>query len=281
MTAGQRSRSGGLAHIGSSGPSLPETIAELWSYRELIYFLAWRDVRVRYKQAVLGFAWAVLRPLVLMGVFTFVFSHVAGTDTEGVPYAAFSFTGLAVWTYFSTALVNASESLVASSNLVSKTYFPRLALPLAALLAQVPDLLIGLVILAVVMVVAGVGIGPAALVFPVILLALLVVTVAASIGISAVNVSYRDVKYAVPFVIQLGLFITPIGWSAAGKSSSLRLLLGLNPMTAVIESARWSLVGAAAPSLASLATSAVVCVLMLLVGVWYFRRTESTFADVI
>lgn len=261
--------------------SLGRTLGELWEHRELIYFLAWRDVRIRYKQAVLGFAWALFRPLLLMAVFTFIFSRIGNVDTGGIPYPVFAFVGLLLWTYFSTAVVNASDSLVASANLVSKTYFPRLALPVAALLAQLPDLAVGAMLLAVLMLVTTTGVGPALLLAPVVLVLLFFVAFALGVWLAALNVNYRDVKYVVPFLTQIWMFVTPVLYPSSQVPHAFQALYGVNPLAGLMELARWSVLGTPLPSLPLLGTSLVVFLVLFVTGVRYFRHAESTFADVI
>ena len=261
--------------------SLASSLVELWEHRELVYFLAWRDVRIRYKQAVLGFAWALVRPLLLMAVFTFIFSRIGNVETGGVPYPVFAFVGLLLWTYFSTAVLSASDSLVASANLVSKTYFPRLALPVAALLAQLPDLLVGAVLLALLMLVTTTAVSWTIVFFPVVLVLLFFVTFAIGVWFAALNVNYRDVKYVVPFLTQIWLFVTPVLYPSNQVPHAFQVLYGVNPMAGLMELARWSVLGSDLPSLPLLATSLCVFLLLFLTGVRYFRRAENTFADVI
>ena len=254
---------------------------ELWNYRELVYFLAWRDVRVRYKQAVFGIAWAVLRPLLLVAIFTFLFSKVGHVDTHGIPYPIFAYVGMLLWTYFSTSLQNGADSLVGSSNLVTKTYFPRLALPLAAVIAQLPDLAVGLVLLIPFMLFSGVSPSPLLAVLPALLVLLLVATAAVAIWLAALNVKYRDVKVAVPFLIQAWLFITPALYPASAVPPSMQTLYGVNPMAGLIELTRWSLLDTPTPPARLLLPSALVTAGLLGLGLRFFRHAEATFADVI
>jgi lipopolysaccharide transport system permease protein len=249
---------------------------ELWNYRELVYFLAWRDVRVRYKQAAFGVAWAVLRPLLLVAIFTFLFSKVGHVDTHGIPYPIFAYVGMLLWTYFSTALQNGAESLVGSSNLVTKTYFPRLALPLAAVIAQLPDLAVGLFLLIPFMLFSGVSPSAQLALLPVLLVLLVIATAAVSIWLAALNVKYRDVKVAVPFLI-----ITPALYPASAVPHSMQAIYGINPMAGLIELTRWSLLNTHPPGASLLLPSAVVTAALLVLGLRFFRHAEATFADVI
>ena len=262
-------------------PTMVASARELWDYRELVYFLAWRDVRVRYKQAAFGVAWAVLRPLLLVAIFTFLFSKVGHVDTHGVPYPIFAYVGMLLWTYFSTALQNGAESLVGSSNLVTKTYFPRLALPLASVIAQLPDLAVGLLLLIPFMLFSGVSPSILVTLLPAMLILLVVATAAVAIWLAALNVKYRDVKVAVPFLIQAWLFITPALYPASAVPHSMQLLYGVNPMAGLIELTRWSLLNTHPPSSTLLLPSAAVTVLLLVLGLRFFRHAEATFADVI
>jgi lipopolysaccharide transport system permease protein len=256
-------------------------VHELWSHRELVIFLAWRDVKVRYKQAALGIGWAILRPLLMMTIFTLLFGRIAHVDTGGIPYPVYAFVGLVAWTYFSTAVMAGSDSLVNNSNLVSKVYFPRLALPLASLVAQLPDLCVGALILAVLMAVEHVHVGWQLAAMPVVLLLLALAAASVTTWLSALNVNYRDVKYAVPFLIQVWLFVTPVLYPSTAVPSSLRLAYELNPAAAPIELARWSAFRAAPLSGTGLVVSIASALVLLATGVHYFRHAENTFADVI
>jgi lipopolysaccharide transport system permease protein len=256
-------------------------LGELWASRDLLYFLAWRDVKVRYTQAAMGVAWAVVQPLLMMAVFSVFLGRLANVPSDGVPYPVFVFCGLVVWTYFANALATATESLVSSSNLVSKVYFPRLVMPLAALLSWLPDLAIAAVILVVIMLFYGLV--PAATVVLLPLFAAGAVLAAAGVGVwlSALNVAYRDVRYAVPFLIQIGLFASPVVYPASLVPDHLRLLYGLNPMAGVVEGFRWALLGRGDAPLGLVAVSGATAVVLLITGLFYFRRVEHGFADVI
>ncbi|MBE7157009.1 MAG: ABC transporter permease [Rhodospirillales bacterium] len=255
---------------------------DLLRYRELFYFLAWRDVLVRYKQTVIGIAWAVLRPLLTMIVFTIVFSKLAKLSPEGLPYPVMVFAAMLPWQLFATALSEGSNSLIGNANLISKVYFPRLIVPASATIVSLVDFLISLVLLALLMIVYGVL--PdwrlvALLPFTVLACA---VSVGASLWLAALNVKYRDFRYVVPFIVQFGLYISPVGFSSRVVPNNWRWLYELNPMVGVIDGVRWSLSrGASVLTGQSLVLSVAVAGLLLTSGVWYFRRTERTFADVI
>jgi lipopolysaccharide transport system permease protein len=256
-------------------------LGDLWAHRDLVYFLAWRDVKVRYAQASIGVAWAVVQPLLMMVVFSIFLGKLAKVPSDGIPYPVFAFSGLLPWTYFSNATTSATESLVSSSNMVSKVYFPRLAVPLGALLSWLPDLLIAPVVLVVMML--GFGLAPAwtTVLLPVFALYALLAAASVSVWMSALNVAYRDVRYAVPFILQLWLFATPVVYPASLVPQRYRALLGLNPMAGVVEGFRWGLLGRGDPPWSLMAVSAAVAVALLVGGLYYFRRVEHGFADVI
>ncbi|MDH5225617.1 MAG: ABC transporter permease [Actinomycetota bacterium] len=255
-------------------------LGELWHYRELLYILAWRDVKVRYKQAVLGAAWAVLQPLVLMGIFTLLFSRIADVPTGDVPYPVFAFVGLVPWTMFASATTSSGASLVGNQNLVSKVYFPRLVIPAGAVLTWVPDFVISSALLFGVMAVFGFAPPLTALLLPVVMLAVMLAAFSVGVWLSALNVAYRDVQYVVPFLIQAWLFMTPVAYPTSSVPEGLRWLTGLNPMTWVIDLSRWALTGSSVSW--SVASISLATTLVLLVsGLYYFRRVEHFFADVI
>lgn len=256
-------------------------LRELWAHRELLYFLVWRDVKVRYKQTAFGALWAILQPLALMTVFTLFLGQVGGLAPEGVPYALFTLTALVPWTLFSQSLMGASDSLVAATNLIARVYFPRLLLPLASVGSFLLDLVIGLVLLAFFLVAFGVWPeGRAVWILPLTALAL-ATALAVGIFLAAVNVRYRDVRHAVPFLAQVWLFASPVAYSSEIVPASLRSAYFLNPMAGVIEGYRWALLPAGAPPLGPVLVSASVTLVLLVVGTAYFRRVERAFADVI
>lgn len=256
-------------------------LKEIWRYRELLYFLVWRDVKVRYKQTLLGAAWAILQPLLLMVVFTIFLSRLAGVSSEGLPYPLFSFAALVPWTFFAQSLNGSSQSLVGNSHLITKVYFPRLIIPLAATGSFLIDFSIAFVVLIGMMV--AYGIAPSLEVLWVLPLTALALLVSLAIGIwfAALNVRYRDVKYAVPFLIQLWLFATPVAYSANLVPERFQTLLGINPMAGVATGFRWALLGTVPPDLGLMAASVTVTAVTFVGGLIYFQGTERSFADVI
>jgi len=255
---------------------------DLWHYRELFAILAWRDVAVRYKQTVIGVAWALVRPFLTMVIFSLLFGRVAKLPSVGAPYPIMVFAGLLPWFLFSSILSDASNSLIANTNLVSKIYFPRIIIPSATVVVALVDLAVNLVMLAGLM--AWYSFVPTwRIVFlPVFILLVSVASLGPALWLTALNVKYRDFRFIVPFVIQFGLYISPVGFSSSVVPERFRLLYALNPMVGIIDGFRWCLLGAQNriywPGLAA----ALIDVILLLVsGVWYFRKTEQTFADVI
>lgn len=251
----------------------------LWQYRELFYFLTWRDIKVRYKQTVIGAGWAVLQPFLTMIVFSVVFGRFVGVSSEGVPYPVFSFSGLLPWTLFAVALSHSGTSLVSNSQLVSKVYFPRLILPMAAVLPATVDFAIAFMVLLGMM--AWYGIVPSAsiVLLPVFVLLALVTALGAGIWMTALDVRYRDIRYLIPFITQFWLFVTPVAYPSSYVPEQWRWLYALNPMVGVIEGFRWALLGQAFESNGMIYISAVVSIILLVSGLYYFRNTERHFAD--
>jgi len=262
-------------------PWVPLDLRALWAYRELLYFLAWRDIKVRYKQTVFGVAWAIIQPVAMMVVFSVFLGRLAGVPSDGVPYPIFVYCGLVVWQAFAGSLASATGSVVASASLVTKVYFPRLVIPIAAVAVGLVDALVGGVVLVLLLVYYQVGITPAILTLPAFLLLAVLTALAAGVWLAALNVQYRDVRHAVPFLIQLWLFATPVVYPSSLVPESWRPLLGLNPVTGVVEGFRWALLGQAPPSLPLLAMSTGATLVVLIGGLYYFRRMEQTFADAI
>jgi len=256
---------------------------DLWRYRELFYFLAWRDLLVRYKQTVIGIAWALLRPLLVMLVFTVVFSRIAKLPSEGTaPYSVLVFAGLLPWQFFASALTESSSSLISNVNLVSKIYFPRLIVPASSVITSFVDFLISFAILFVLMVRYH-YVPSWRLVF---LPAFIALAVALAIGVGvwlcALTVKYRDFRYVVPFIVQFGLYISPVGFSSSVIPSKWRLLYSLNPVVGIIDGFRWTLIrGEAGLYWPSVVCSVGLTAILCLVGIWYFRKTERVFADII
>jgi lipopolysaccharide transport system permease protein len=257
------------------------SLDELWSYRELFVFLIWRDIKVRYKQTALGAAWAVLQPLMLMVVFTLFLGQLSGVGPKGVPYPVFTFAALVPWTFFSNALAGAANSVVGSSALVSKIYFPRILIPTSAAASYLIDLVISFVVLLILM--AGYGFQPSARIVLLPIYVLYVIAVATGTGMlfSALNVRYRDVRYAVPFLIQFWLFASPVAYQYKVVGSQYRLLFALNPMVAGIEGFRSSVTGSGGVPAGVLTISALSALAFVIAGALYFRRVERGFADII
>jgi lipopolysaccharide transport system permease protein len=256
-------------------------LAELWRYRELLYFLVWRDVKVRYKQTVLGASWAILQPLVTMIVFSVVFGRLVQVPSDGLPYPVFAFAALVPWTFFSVGLALAANSLVNSQNLLKKVYFPRLVIPIASVLAGLVDFALAFVVLIGLMLVFGIWLSPLAVaVIPLVGLAL-ITCLGVGLWLSALNVRYRDIRHIVPFLVQVWLFATPIAYPASLIDEPWRTVYAVNPMVGVVEGFRWALLGTETAPGPLIAVSTVVAILVLVTGARYFRRSEGTFADVV
>lgn len=255
--------------------------ADLWRYRELLGFLAWRDIKVRYKQTVLGVLWALLQPLVTMGIFSFIFGTLAGMGRGDRHYPVMVMAGLLPWQLFSAGLSGSSGSLVANTHLISKIYFPRLIVPLSALAVALVDFLVALGLYAVMAIFFGEAVTWRCLLLPVFVLCALLIALGAGLWLTALTVKYRDFRYIVPFLLQVGLFLSPIGFRT-DVLPNWRDLLALNPLTGVIEGFRWCLLAEAPPLyLPGLASSVAIMFMLIVSGLWYFRRTERQFADVI
>ena len=256
-------------------------LRDLWQYRELIYFLIWRDIKVRYKQTLLGAAWAILQPLLTAAIFSLVFGRLAKIPSDDIPYPLFSYTALVPWTFFATGMTQSANSLVNGAHLITKIYFPRLAMPIATVLAGLVDFSLAFVILVVMMLyyqrVPTVNV----VWLPLFLLLALVTALGVGMWLAALNVQFRDVKYAVPFLSQIWLFATPIAYSSSLLSGPWRAVYALNPMVGVVEGFRWALLGAQSSPGPILLVSTITALLVLVTGTFYFRRTEKTFADVI
>lgn len=256
-------------------------LPELWEYRQLFFFLTWRDIKVRYKQTVLGAAWAVIQPFFTMVVFSLFFGRFAGIPSDGVPYPIFSYAALVPWSFFSGALANSSDSLVGSSNLISKVYFPRLIIPLSVVGSGIIDFLLAFVVLLGMMFYYGIVPTIAVVWLPLLLLLAMVTAVGAGLWLSALNVQFRDVRYTIPFLTQFWLFATPIAYPSSILPESLRTIYGINPMVGVVEGFRWALLGTKTAPGPVIAISAVAASVLFVSGVYYFRRMERTFADIV
>ena len=258
----------------------PVDFKEIFLYRELLPFLVWRDIKIRYRQTLLGGLWAVLQPLIAMLIFTFIFHRLAGVNSDGPPYPLFAFAGLAPWTFFSTAVSQSSNSLVSNQTLISKVYFPRVFIPLGAIGALLLDLSLSLGLLVLLMFYYRWPVSAKLFWLPVFILAAVLATSGAGLILSAFNVSFRDVKYAVPFLIQMGIFVTPVIYPIRYIPGHWRILMGLNPMTGVVLGFRYSLLGSASPW-PIMGLSLTVSLVIFVVGLLIFRRMERRFADII
>ena len=256
-------------------------LRDLWEYRELIYFLVWRDLKVRYKQTALGVAWAVIQPAFITLAFSIFFGRLVGMPSDGLPYPLFAFSGLLVWQLFANGMANAANSLVANERLITKVYFPRLVVPLSATLSNLVDFFFGLAVLLGMAAYYGVTPSGALWAVPAVVLLALAAAAGASLWLSALNVEYRDVRFVVPFATQLWFFFTPVAYPSSLVPEKWRWLYGLNPMVGVVEAFRWALFsGGAAPG-SWLAVSVAATCAVFLGGLFYFRRMENTFADVV
>jgi lipopolysaccharide transport system permease protein len=255
--------------------------AALWEYRELLYALVAREIKVRYKQTAIGVCWVLLQPLVTMVIFAVIFGQLAKMPSDGVWYPIFALTGLLPWTYFSESITRSGGSLVSNSNLVTKIYFPRILLPLSMIVAPLVDLALSLVLLFGLLMYAGIPITWKVITLPVFILVAMLTALGVSLFVSATNVRYRDVAYAIPFVIQVWMFVSPIVYPVSLVPEQWRPLYSLNPMVGVIEGFRWALLGQTAPDPVIMAASALVFFIVLIAGLVYFRRMERQFADVI
>ena len=256
-------------------------LGELWAYRELLGFLVWRDVKVRYKQTVLGAAWAIIQPFFTMVVFSLFFGNLAGVPSDGLPYPIFSYAALVPWGFFAAGLGSASNSLVGSANLITKVYFPRLVVPIATVLGGVVDFLLAFVVLLGMMLYFGIAPTLNVLWLPAFLLLALITALGVGLWLSAMNVQFRDVRYIIPFLTQLWLFATPIAYPSSLIPEQWRPLYGLNPMVGVVEGFRWALLGVDSAPGPMIAVSTVAAIALLVSGAFYFRRMEKTFADVV
>lgn len=256
-------------------------LVDLWTYRELVVFMIWRDIKVRYKQTLLGAAWAILQPLLTMLVFNFVFGTVAKVPTDGVPYPIFSYAALLPWGMFTAALNTASRSLTANQNMVTKIYFPRLVLPVASVLGGVVDFAIAFVILIGLLIYYHIVPTSAAWTLPLFLLLTLITALGTALWLSAINVKYRDVNYVLPFLTQFWLFLTPVAYSAKIISQKWQIVYSLNPMAGVVNGFRWALLGTDTGPGLTMGVSTAIAIAVLISGLFYFRSMERTFADTI
>jgi len=256
-------------------------LRELWEYRELLYFLIWRDVKVRYKQTVLGAAWAIIQPFFTMVVFSVFFGKLAKIPSDGIPYPIFSYAALVPWTFFSRGLSQASNSLVGSARLIKKVYFPRLAMPIATVLGGIVDFVLAFSVLLGMMLIYGIVPTINVLWLPLFLLLALATSLGAGLWLSAMNVQFRDVGYIIPFITQFWMFATPIAYPSSLLSEPWRTLYGINPMVGVVEGFRWALLGTDTAPGPIIIASSLTALALLVSGAFYFRRMEKTFADVV
>ena len=256
-------------------------LGELWEYRELLYFFIWRDVKVRYKQTALGIAWAVLQPFFTMVVFSLFFGGLAKVPSDGVPYPIFAYTGLLPWTFFAHGVTQSANSLVTNANLVNKVYFPRMAIPIAAVLSGLADLLPAFVVLIGMMFYYGIVPSTQIIWLPAFMLLATIAALGVGIGLAAINVHFRDVRHTVPFLVQSWLFLTPIAYPSSLVPEPWKALYALNPMVGVVEGFRWALLATEPAPGPILWISAAAAIVVLVVTALYFRRLERTFADVV
>jgi lipopolysaccharide transport system permease protein len=255
-------------------------LRDLWEYRELLYFLTWRDIKVRYKQTVLGAAWAIIQPFMTMVVFSLFFGRLAGVPSDDIPYPIFSYAALVPWTFFANSLTGSANSLVGSTNLIKKVYFPRLTIPISSVLSGVVDFALAFAVLLGMMLFYEIYPTRNVVWLPLFLLLAFVTSLGAGLWLSALNVEYRDVRYVVPFLVNFWMFATPIAYPSSLVPEQWQILYALNPMVGVVEGFRWALLGVDTAPGPMVAVSALVATLALVGGAFYFRRMEKTFADV-
>jgi len=256
-------------------------LADVWEFRELLYFLVWRDVSVRYKQTIIGVAWAILQPVLTMLIFTVVFGHFAAMPSDGVPYSIFTFAALLPWNCFSQAISRSGASLVSDSNLVKKVYFPRLIIPLAGVASPLVDLFVSFLVLLAMMAWFRLPLRSSMLALPLLLLVGLLASLAAGLWLAPLNAKYRDIGHAIPFLTQFLMFASPVAYPLSIIPKKWRLIYGLNPLVGVIEGFRWALLGKAAPDFTVIALSVVIVLVMLLSGIVFFKWMERSFSDVL
>jgi lipopolysaccharide transport system permease protein len=266
--------------IEASGTRAPLRLGDVWTYRELLYFLVWRDVKVRYKQTALGAAWAVIQPFFTMAIFSVVFGRLAGIPSDNVPYPLFCYAALVPWTFFSTGLLQASNSLVSNTSLLKKVFFPRLVIPTASVAAMGVDFACAFAVLLAMMAYYGVTPSAALFTLPAYVLLASATALGAGFWLSALNVRYRDVKYVMPFLLQVWMFATPIAYPSSLVHGQWRLLYALNPMVAAVDGVRWAMLGTPTGPDPTWLVSAGVAAALLSSGAYYFRQTERSFADI-
>ncbi|MDM8541603.1 ABC transporter permease [Desulfococcaceae bacterium HSG9] len=256
-------------------------ISEIWEYRELLSMFVWRDIAVRYKQSLIGIGWAVIQPVMTMIIFSLIFGYLAKLPSEGIPYPIYTFCALLPWNYFARSLTDSSDSLVSSANLVTKVYFPRLILPLSKVLAGFIDFTIAFVILLALMVWYQIAPSYGIFLLPAFMLIAILTAFGIGLWLTALNVKYRDIKFVVPFITQLWMYTSPVAYSTSLIPEKWQWLYGLNPMVGVIEGFRWALLSKGAPDPVMMSVSTVIVLIILVGGIYYFRKTEQTFSDII
>lgn len=259
----------------------PLKLGELWAYRELLYFFVWRDIKVRYKQTVLGASWAIIQPVFTMVIFSLFFGRLAKVPSDGLPYPIFSYAALVPWTYFASSLSQAANSMVGNANMLKKIYFPRLTMPVATLLAGIVDFVLAFIVLLGMMLFYGFVPTFNVIWLPLFLLLALITSLGVGLWLAALNVQFRDVRYTVPFITQAWLFLTPIAYPSSLLSDRWKLLYGINPMAGVVEGFRWALLGTDTAPGPMIIVSSLVALAILVSGLFYFRRMEKTFADIV
>jgi lipopolysaccharide transport system permease protein len=256
-------------------------LRELWTYKELLYFFVWRDLKVRYKQTIMGVSWAVIQPILTMVIFSLFFGRLAQVPSDDLPYPIFSFAALVPWTFFANALTNASNSVVNSGNMLKKIYFPRMTLPIATVFSGLLDFFLSFLVLLVMMLFYGIAPTRNVVWLPFFLLVAIITALGSSLWLSAMNVQFRDVRYTIPFIIQAWLFATPVAYPSSLLPEPWRTLYGLNPMAGVVEGFRWALLGTDTAPSPIVLVSTLVAIVILVSGAFYFRRLERSFADVV
>ena len=263
-----------------AGKSEKNYFRDLWRYKELFYFLAWRDILVRYKQTVIGVAWSIIRPILTMVVFTIIFGKIAKLPSADAPYPILVFTALLPWQFFSNALQESSNSLISNANMISKIYFPRIIMPISSMIVALVDFAISFILLAIIMGFYRFVPSWKIVFMPLFLLLAIIVSTGAGLLVSALNVKYRDFRYIVPFIIQFGLYISPVGFSSNTIPGKWRILYSLNPMVGVIDGFRWSIIGKGVQFyMLGFVISIILTLILFIVAIIYFRKTEKTFAD--
>ena len=260
---------------------IPLNLGESWAYRELIGFFVWKEIKVRYKQTVLGITWAIIQPFFTMVVFSLFFGRLARIESDGLPYPIFSFTALVPWTFFANAMTNASNSLITNANMIKKIYFPRVTLPVSMVAASLVDFILAFIVLLGMMLYYGFVPTANVVWLPLLLLLAIVVALGVGLWLSAMNVRFRDVRYTIPFITQAWLFITPIAYPSSLLDEPWKTIYGLNPMAGVVEGFRWALLGTETAPGPIILVSSVAALAILVSGLYYFRRMEKTFADLI